>query len=81
MGRTYIFQNEKYILLENNKNGFDEEILKEKLTDYFVPYDYVVGDWAYNKLRLKGFNDKNNKNFNKYNDYNGVKKYIEQNCA
>ena len=51
----------KYKLIENHEDGFNEEEFKNKYTDYFYEYDYVVGDWAYGKLRLKGFYDKKNK--------------------
>lgn len=71
----------KYKIIENEKDGFDLEELKERITDYFYEYDYVVGDWAYGKLRLKGFNNKGSKNYNKFNDYSRVNKYIEDNCA
>jgi len=76
-----IINNNKYNLIENINEGFDLEILKERMTEYFDLYDYVVGDWAYGKLRLKGFNNKNNKQFNKFNDYQNVKNYLKDNCA
>ena len=71
----------KYEIIEDNKGALDVEVLKEKLTDFFFSYDYIVGDWAYGKLRLKGFNDKTNKNYNKINSYDNVKTYIEEYCA
>lgn len=73
--------NNTYKLIENEKDAFNEEEFLNKCTDYFFPYDYILGDYAYGKLRLKGFNNKNNKNFNKYNDYKNIKKYIENDCA
>ena len=57
--------NNNYELIKDEKGGYEEEIVKERLTDYFDEFDYVVGDWAYGKLRLKGFNDKGHKNFKK----------------
>ena len=71
----------KYEIIENSRDAFDEDILKEKLTEYFDEYDYIVGDWAYGKLRLKWFNEKGNKNYNKINDFANVKNYIEDYCA
>ena len=29
--------------------------LNEIVTDYYNNFDYIVGDWAYGKVRLKGF--------------------------
>ncbi len=70
-----------YEVVENNNATIDEELLKEMLTDYFAEYDYILGDYAYNKLRLKGFNDKNNKNYKKINAYEDIHEYIEKYCA
>lgn len=70
-----------YELIKDEKGGYEEEAVKEKLTDYFDSFDYVVGDWAYGKLRLKGFNEKGNKNFKKINDFSGIDEYIEKYCA
>ncbi len=77
----YMFNENKYILKENYKEAFIYEDTKEKFTDYFDNYDYVVGDYAYGKLRLKGFNNKNNPNFNEINDIQNKENYIKKECA
>ena len=74
-------EDKEYELIEEYKDGFDIEALKEKYTDYFYDYDYILGDWSYGKLRLKGFCDKNNKIYNKINDYENLEKYIKEECA
>ena len=71
----------KYKLIENVKDAFEKEEFLNKYTPFFEVYDYIVGDIAYSKLRLKGFNNKNNRTFNKLNDYNRLEKYIKENCA
>ena len=43
--------------------------------------DYIVGDWAYNKVRLKGFYNSNHKYRKEHNDIKNVDKYIKNNCA
>lgn len=45
----------KYELIRNIKDGFKEEALNERYADILKKYDYIVGDWGYNQLRLKGF--------------------------
>ena len=81
MEKIIEIEGNKYKLIKNYRDGFDEEMFKEKYTSFFEEYDYIVGDIAYSKLRLKGFNNKGNKNFNNINDYKNVDKYIEENCA
>lgn len=71
----------KYLLEENFRDAFDYEIVKTKNTEYFEPYDYIVGDWAYGKLRLKGFYDNNNSLCNKTNNIRDLDIYLKNNCA
>ena len=61
--------NTKYELIKDYKEAFDKEEFLEKCTDYFYDYDYVVGDIAYGKLRLKGFYDEKSKKVNKINNF------------
>ena len=78
---TIKVEDNEYKLIENYRDGYDDDMFKEKYTSYFENYDYIVGDITYSKLRLKGFNKKTNKNFNKINDFKNVEKYIKNNCA
>ena len=71
----------KYKLIKNYRDGFDKEKFLSKYTSFYKDYDYIVGDIAYSKLRLKGFNSKNNKNCNKFNNYCNLEKYLKENCA
>ena len=77
----YEFNNIKYKLDKDEKNGFDFEEVESKFTDYFEKYDYVFGDWAYGKLRLKGFYDDKNKYVKDINNIKKLNEYIENNCA
>lgn len=70
-----------YEVVKNYRDGFNEETVKERVTDYFYEFDYIFGDWAYGKLRLKGFYKENNKKVSKINNINNLEKYIKDNCA
>ncbi len=76
-----ILENTEYELVKNVGEGFNLEVLTEKYTDYFEPFDYIVGDWAYGKLRLKGFCDADNKNYKPFNDKEKIENYIKEKCA
>ena len=71
----------KYDVIINYKEAFNEEEFLSKFTDYFYDYDYVVGDIAYSKLRLKGFYDEKNKKVNKINNYKNLEDYLKKYCA
>jgi uncharacterized protein YutD len=45
----------KYRLVYNHREGFDAEKLGKRFSDVLSRYDYVVGDWGFEQLRLKGF--------------------------
>lgn len=70
-----------YKVTINYREGFVEEEVINRMTDYFEGYDYVFGDWAYGKLRLKGFYKSDNKKVTKINDIKDLDKYINENCA
>ena len=76
-----IINDQNFELIENYKNAFELEDVQDKLTDYFDIYDYIIGDYAYNKLRLKGFCKKENKNCNEINTYEKKNEYINNFCA
>lgn len=73
--------NSEYEVIKDYKNGFDKDEFLNKFTDYFEPYDYILGDWSYGKLRLKGFCDKNNNIYKDINDFEMVDDYIKEHCA
>ncbi len=74
------FFNNKYEIVKGEKY-FDKELVDTLLTDYFEPYDYIFGDYAYDKLRLKGYYNSNNENRNSINDIKDLDDYIKNYCA
>ncbi len=73
--------NIKYEIIKNYKDAFDKDEFIERCTDYFNDYDYIVGDIAYGKLRLKGFYDSKNKKAKDLNNFKNLDSYIKNNCA
>ena len=70
-----------YLVLDNKNDCLNIEELENLYTDYFEAYDYILGDYAYNKLRLKGFCDKKNQKCNDINDISTKDKYLKELCA
>ena len=73
----------EYKLIENYRDCFDlnETIEKMNDTDYFNDFDYILGDYSYEKLRLKGFYKNTNKNVKNINNYDKIKEYINEYCS
>ena len=73
--------NQDYKLIKNYRDAFDIEDVKDKVTDYYSDYDYIVGDIAYNKLRLKGFYSEKNKKVKGLNNIKNLDNYLKDFCA
>ena len=71
----------KYEIIRNDNNCINEEELQEKVTEYFTPYDYIFGDYSYEKVRLKGYNESNNPKVTKINDIKYLDDYIANYCS
>jgi len=50
----HLFGN-NYELIDNYKDGWNLEAFRDRYSDVLDKYDYIVGDWGYSQLRLKGF--------------------------
>lgn len=74
-------EDKKYELITNYKDAFEEEEFINCYTDFYYDYDYIVGDIAYSKLRLKGFYESKNKKVKKINDIKNLEIYLKQDCA
>lgn len=74
-------ENVNYEIMENHKDAFNNDDFLGLWTDYFKTYDFILGDYAYGKLRLKGFNKCENVNWNNINDFNTIYSYLQNFCA
>ncbi|MFD2670745.1 YutD family protein [Marinicrinis sediminis] len=45
----------QYELLKDHRNGWNAEAFRDRYSEVLDKYEYIVGDWGYNQLRLKGF--------------------------
>ena len=71
----------EYEVVRNDNDCLNKEELSEKITDYFDNFDYICGDFSYEKVRLKGFNDSNSNNVRKINDIKYLDDYINNYCS
>ncbi len=79
--KEILINDAKYEIIENYNDAIVIDVLKEKITDYYDEFDFIVGDWAYGKVRLKGFFSSNNPKCKNYNDIASLQDYIQNNCA
>lgn len=69
-----------YELIRNHKNGWNAEAFRERYSEVLDRYDFIVGDWGYNQLRLKGFFYPHRNRNNKDSDITGLEDYINEYC-
>lgn len=69
-----------YELIQNYKDAWDAEAFKQRYSEVLDRYDYIIGDWGYEKLRLKGFLRDNHPKANRDTAYSGITDYINEYC-
>lgn len=79
--KKIVINSVNYEIVRNDADCLDISAIEERITDYFDPYDYIMGDYAYEKVRLKGFYESDNKNANKINDIKYMDDYIKDYCS
>ena len=72
----------EYELIDDD-GCFNKDEITEKLsaTDYFNPFDYIFGDYAYEKVRLKGFYENTYKKAKDYNKIQYLEEYKKNYCS
>ena len=73
-------QNTCYEIVEEYREGFNEEAFKERYSDILSKYDYILGDWGYGQLRLKGFFDDHNQKSSFDTKISTHKDYLYEYC-
>ena len=79
--KSVVLNDIKYDVVKDYRDGYEEEAVIERATDYFNDFDYIFGDWAYGKLRLKGFYKNDNENVKDMNNIDKLDDYINNSCA
>ncbi len=73
-------QNNTYELVEERRDGFNEEEFRSRYSDILSKYDYIVGDWGYGQLRLRGFFEDNNQKASFDTKISTVSEYLYEFC-
>ncbi len=69
-----------YELVEEHKNAWNIEAFKARYSEVLDRYDYIVGDWGYSQLRLKGFFKDNHSKANKDSSISSLHDYLNEYC-
>lgn len=75
-----VIGNKSYEVLKDHRNGWNLEAFRERYSEVLDRYDYIVGDWGYNQLRLKGFYRDNHPKAAKDSTFSSMSDYINEYC-
>lgn len=73
--------NEHYFeIIEEHRACFDEETFANRYSDILDKYDFIVGDFGYDQLRLKGFYKDSNKKAELSKRFSTIQDYLLEYC-
>lgn len=55
VGDQILSENLTFELLKNEKEAFDATVFGQRFSEILTKFDYIVGDWSNEQLRLRGF--------------------------
>lgn len=76
-----IRENAVYKVAINYHDGFVFDEFHRLYQDYFEKYDYIVGDWAHERLRLRGFYQVAQRNVPKDRTIDFLDDYLKEYCS
>ncbi|MBR3049678.1 MAG: YutD family protein [Bacilli bacterium] len=81
MKKVKINEIEYELVKDDDCFDLDEIVEKLKDIDYFSSFDYIFGDYSYDKVRLKGFLDKKNPKVKEINNIDNLEDYKKNYCS
>ncbi len=75
-----LIQNAEFELCTISKTASTKRLFKARYSDILNKYDYIVGDWGYGQLRLKGFFDDQNQKATFETKISTLDEYIYEYC-
>ncbi|UUZ90252.1 YutD family protein [Paenibacillus sp. P25] len=72
--------NRTYEVIVDHKNGWKPEAFRDRYSEVLDRYDYIVGDWGYSQLRLRGFFKENHPKATKETSIATLQDYLNEYC-
>ncbi len=72
--------NRQYKVVVDYREGFQVEKIGERFSEVLARYDYIVGDWGYEQLRLRGFFEVDNKKATPEQRIDTLEDYLYEYC-
>lgn len=70
----------RYRLVADHKAGFQADALAAVYVELLAKYDYIVGDWGFDQLRLRGFYAEGHRHANRDQYISTLADYLYEFC-
>lgn len=77
---TIMIEDKKFEIVQDYREAFDSERLGERYSEILNKYDYIVADWGFEQLRLKGFYDNRNRKVPQDQRIANLQDYLYEYC-
>jgi uncharacterized protein YutD len=77
---VFAIGNRMYEVMIDYKSGWKPEAFRERYSEVLDRYDFIVGDWGYSQLRLRGFFRDNHPKGSKETVISSVQDYLNEYC-
>ncbi len=67
-------------VIKDDQQSFNEEAFTSRYSEILDKYDFIVGDYGYEQLRLKGFYHDTNKKCDANKRFSAIQDYILEYC-
>ncbi|MBM6615776.1 YutD family protein [Desemzia sp. RIT804] len=71
---------DQYEIVKDYREAFDARRLSERYSSILDKYDYIVADWGFEQLRLKGFYDNQNRKVPQDKKISQLEDYLYEYC-
>jgi uncharacterized protein YutD len=72
--------NVSFEIIEDYREGFNDEAFRNRYSEILNRYDFIVGDWGYSQLRLRGFFDDQNQKATYDTKISTLTEYLYEYC-
>lgn len=76
----FLLNGHRYEVVKNYRDGFSAEQFANRFSMVLAKYDYIVGDWGYDQLRLRGFYANNRSRVDSQRKINDLDDYLYEEC-
>lgn len=77
---TIMIEDKKFEIVKDYRDAFDAERLGERYSEILNKYDYIVADWGFEQIRLKGFYDNRNRKVPQDQRIGNLQDYLYEYC-